>query len=62
MDDPIRPRRPNEYPEPLFLMNKTEWRDVCHKINPHLTDAEFDTMWDEFQAKKAIGMFDTPPN
>jgi hypothetical protein len=35
---------------------------VCHKINPHLTDAEFDTMWDEFQAKKAIGMFDTPPN
>jgi hypothetical protein len=34
---------------------------VCKKINPGLTESEYDSMWDEFQAKKAIGVFEAPP-
>jgi hypothetical protein len=61
MDESIRLRMPDEYPEPLYLMDKTEWWDVCKKINPGLTESEYDSMWDEFQAKKAIGVFEAPP-
>jgi hypothetical protein len=33
----------------------TEWFDICRKLCPALTQEDFDTMWDNFQRRKAEG-------
>ncbi len=37
----------------LDEFDKVEWRDVCRRINPALTDEEFERMWIDFQKAKA---------
>lgn len=44
----------------LDEFDKTEWRDVCRKLRPHITDEEFDVLWAEFVAMKK-GRGDEPP-
>lgn len=36
----------------LDEFDKIEWRDICLKLRPDLTDEEFDSMWVEFAAMK----------
>lgn len=35
-------------PAPLTELDKDEFRDVSRKINPKMTDEEFDRAWAEF--------------
>lgn len=61
MDMPIRPLKPGDpIPEP-HLYTKDEWFDVMKTIRPSLNEADFTEMWDAFQAKKASGAFEAPP-
>jgi hypothetical protein len=41
---------PDPEPEPLRLLDKEEWWNVC---SPDLTREDYDRAWDEFQAMKA---------
>ena len=36
----------------LDEFTKDEWRDVCRRLRPDITDDEFDEEWREFQAHK----------
>lgn len=31
---------------------KEEWRDICFKANPDLTEEEFEVLWKDFQVYK----------
>lgn len=37
----------------LDQFDKVEWFDLCRKMKPGLTEAEYDVMWERFQAAKA---------
>lgn len=39
--------------EPLNEYDKVEWLDIARMFMPDITEAQFDEMWAEFQAKKA---------
>lgn len=43
--------------EPLYLMDKIEWRDVARKLRPDWTDAQFDEAWADFVERKQRGEF-----
>lgn len=38
--------------EALTSFDYIEWRDVCQRVRPELTDEEFDELWIQFQAMK----------
>lgn len=34
------------------LLSKDDWYEVCCRVKPHLTWAEFEELWNEFQDYK----------
>lgn len=38
----------------LNELDKDEFWDVIHHLKPELTRAEYDSYWDEFQARKRL--------
>lgn len=45
---------PGEKSEPLNLLTKDELRDAARRLNPKITDDEFNLCWEEFQARKIM--------
>lgn len=43
----------NHDPVRLYEMNKDEWRDVCRRVRPDLTDEDYEVLWSQHQADKA---------
>lgn len=39
--------------EPLNLLDRDEFWDVCKSVRPDITREQFETDWDEFQDLKA---------
>ena len=37
---------------PLHFYSKEEWWDVCRKVKPELTWAQYEVLWSEFQQRK----------
>lgn len=38
--------------DPLHVLTKDEFRDVCRKLRPDITDEEFDESWEAFRTMK----------
>lgn len=43
-------------PEPLTLLDREEWFDICRKVCPNLTRDEYQAMWADFQQRKQAGL------
>lgn len=43
---------PSGEPARLDEFDREEWWDVCRRVRPDITRAEYDLMWDDFQARK----------
>lgn len=39
----------------LDEFDKDEWREVCRRLRPDVTDIEYEAMWNDFQERKADG-------
>ncbi len=44
----------NDIIDPLHVLTKDEFRDVCRKLRPDISDDEFDDSWEQFQQMKAL--------